>query len=961
MQILLSLPQALLNSRESLASRPLSQWVLGGDPPERPLGTGGSTVQLLHEAYEKSGAAVDFSTWLASDRRMVIHAGGPARQLPAYAPGSKPLLPLPVFRWSKGQRLDQTLLDLQLPLLTQILDAAPPQSRVLVAAGDVLVRMNGPLPRLPEADVVCLGLWVEPSAASHHGVFFLPRRGPDRLRFFLQKPSPQRISELAGEHLFLVDTGLWLLSEKAVRSLEEKRPRIGTDQTRMNSAFGLYSDFGMSLGSEPTVWDDDISRLSVAVVPLTGGEFYHFGSNRDLIRSCLRLQNVVLDQRALSVNTVKLHPEMFVQNSKLEFPLEAHHQTVWIENSHLPATWTLEGRHIITGVPQNDWTLHLPGGMCLDAVPIGESSWCLRFYHLDDTFTGSVSDPGTRWCGGSVGDWFAARGLTMDAQGDIQDAMLFPVVELDAIDGSFVQWLVGGGRPRINTDQTRIYAARRMSASQLWREANVARLFAQRDAMRRETLLPLVRNAARSVFYQLDLVHTAKEYAAAGYPLPEEEPADAPLMRRVCQRMFCANVLRNAKRPRIDTDQTRTTPDSLEHSAFQLLAEAMIADTRERKVAPTKNILDDQIIWARSPVRLDLAGGWTDTPPYCLLHGGSVVNVGVNLNGQPPIQVFVRLAERPQIVLRSIDLGVEERVTDYDELRRCGEVGSGFSIARAALALAGFLPEFSAFSQHASLESQLREFGGGIEISLLAAVPKGSGLGTSSILAATLLGALGELGGLNWDTAEICRRTLTLEQMLTTGGGWQDQIGGLARGLKLIETQPGLHQDLVVRWLPAHLFEDAEPKSCMLLYYTGITRVAKNILAEIVRGMFLNSGQHLATLEQLGAHARDTYEVLLRGQWDGLCRSIARSWQLNQQLDGGTNPREVQSILARVEDQLAAMKLLGAGGGGYMLMLAKDPQAAARIRHTLTASPPNSKARFVEFEVSKTGLEITRS
>jgi galactokinase/mevalonate kinase-like predicted kinase len=341
--------------------------------------------------------------------------------------------------------------------------------------------------------------------------------------------------------------------------------------------------------------------------------------------------------------------------------------------------------------------------------------------------------------------------------------------------------------------------------------------------------------------------------------------------------------------------------------------------------------------------------------------GGQVVNVAVNLNSQPPVQVFAKRAEQRQIVLRSIDLGVEQRIATFDELGDYAEVGSGFSIAKAALALAGFLPEFSDSTSHSTLESLLDEFGGGIELSLLAAVPKGSGLGTSSILAGTLLGTLSDLCGLGWDLAEMCRRTLALEQMLTTGGGWQDQVGGLTRGLKLGETEPGLQQVPVIRWLSTHLFEDPRTRNCMLLYYTGITRVAKGILAEIVRGMFLNSRRHLAVLEELGEHARETYEVLLRDDWDGLCGSIRRSWQLNQRLDSGTNPPQVQQILDSVGDYLAAAKLLGAGGGGYLLMLAKDQEAAVRIRNSLSADPPNARARFVDFAVSATGLEVTRS
>jgi len=270
---------------------------------------------------------------------------------------------------------------------------------------------------------------------------------------------------------------------------------------------------------------------------------------------------------------------------------------------------------------------------------------------------------------------------------------------------------------------------------------------------------------------------------------------------------------------------------------FASLRETIVHETELTPATPRRCVLDDQIIWGRSPVRLDLAGGWSDTPPYCLQCGGQVVNIAVDLNGQPPIQVFIRTSEQPNLMIRSIDLGVEERVRTFDELATFTQVGSGFTIAKAALALAGFLPRFGA-SGASSLEEQLRAFGGGIEVSLLSAVPKGSGLGTSSILAATLLGTLSELCGLNWNEHVLFRRTLALEQLLTTGGGWQDQIGGMLHGLKLIETQPGLAQTPTVRWLPGVFFEAPHANQTVLLYYTGLTRVAKDILQEIVRQMF---------------------------------------------------------------------------------------------------------------------------
>jgi galactokinase/mevalonate kinase-like predicted kinase len=391
------------------------------------------------------------------------------------------------------------------------------------------------------------------------------------------------------------------------------------------------------------------------------------------------------------------------------------------------------------------------------------------------------------------------------------------------------------------------------------------------------------------------------------------------------------------------------------------LREAIVEPVAARAVCPRPNLLEDQIVWGRSPVRLDLAGGWTDTPPYCLFNGGGVVNVAVDLNGQPPLQVFIKRRETPDIILRSIDLGVEERVSTYAQIADYATVGGPFSIIKAALALTGFHPHFQGAGMYSSLKEQLKECGGGLELSLLAAVPKGSGLGTSSILAATALGTIGNACGLGWTEREIIIRTLALEQLLTTGGGWQDQAGGVLRGIKFVETRPGLTQEPVVRWLPDQPFGPAYANQTILLYYTGITRVAKGILQEIVRGMFLNSAAHLDILREIGAHARRTCDVIQRGDHAAIAHAVAQSWELNQRLDPGTNTPIVQAILARIEGWLAGAKLLGAGGGGYLLMFAKDAAAAARIRDELTVRPPNAKARFVEISLSQTGLQITRS
>ena len=394
--------------------------------------------------------------------------------------------------------------------------------------------------------------------------------------------------------------------------------------------------------------------------------------------------------------------------------------------------------------------------------------------------------------------------------------------------------------------------------------------------------------------------------------------------------------------------------------AFRLLRQGLTAPLLSNRYKPRMSVHGDQIVWGRSPVRIDIAGGWTDTPPYCLLEGGDVINLAIELNGQPPLQTYIQPCSNPIIILRSIDLGAEERITTFEQLADFNKVGSPFSIPKAALALAGFHPNFCT-EHYETLERQLIDFGCGIELTMLSAIPAGSGLGTSSILACTVLGALNDFCGLAWDKNEIGRRTLVLEQLLTTGGGWQDQFGGLLRGIKMLHTERGFDQNPLVRWLPNELYTQPEYAACHLLYYTGITRTAKTLLAEIVRRMFLNHHDEISMLRQMKEHTLNLYDTIQRGDFTGMGKAIRKTWLQNQAMDSGTNPEAVRALTAKIDDLCLGYKLPGAGGGGYLYMVAKDPEAAARIKKILSSCPSNKNSRFVDMSLSEKGLQVSRS
>ena len=853
------------------------------DPVGHRLGSGGGTAWLLLNAMrnEELGMSNDdyiqdekiqqqsnqhssflishssFSNWLSKEKRILIHAGGQSKRLPSYAVSGKVLMPLPVFRWERGQRLSQNLLSVQLPLYEKIMAMAPDNIHTMVVSGDVLIRAAQPLQPIPEADVVCFGLWLDASVAKNHGVFVSSRQTPSVLKQMLQKPSVQTLTDLQRDNFYLTDIGVWLLSDRAINLLMKKcnyKPQISNLKSQLRP-YDLYSEFGCCLGTDPTILDDELQQLSVAILPLAGGEFYHFGTSREMISSTLRLQNLVNDQREIMHLDRKPHPSIFVQNTVMEIPFTEENSNIWIENSHIGKRWHLTHDHVITGVRENDWDVSLAPGECIDVVPVGEKDYEVRRYRIDEP----------------------------------------------------------------------------LNSNELAERADLRRLFAQRKAFRRLNWTALAANWRHSVFYQLDLADAASEFQKENIPLPPPLPEDAPLMTRIHDAMFRGD-------------------SSL---AFSLLRDGLLSRSEECGVVPRKQIADDQIVWGRSPVRIDIAGGWTDTPPYCLMEGGNVINLAIELNGQPPLQAYVKPSKDYRIVLRSIDLGAVEVIETTEQLMDFTHVGSPFSIPKAALVLAGF--------GQPRLSSQLESFGSGIELTLLSAIPAGSGLGTSSILAATVLGALNDFCGLGWDKNEIGHRTLMLEQMLTTGGGWQDQFGGVLGGVKLLQTGRGFEQTPQVRWLPSDLWTQPEYRPCHLLYYTGITRTAKQILAEIVRRMFLNDNAELRLLREMKEHTMEMYEAIQQNDFQRVGLLMRKTWLQNQALDSGTNPTAVAALTELIDDLCLGYKLPGAGGGGYLYMIAKDPEAAVRIKQLLSDHRQNKNARFVDLSLSTTGLQISRS
>ncbi|MGA1400037.1 MAG: hypothetical protein ACO38P_06585, partial [Phycisphaerales bacterium] len=135
----------------------------------------------------------------------------------------------------------------------------------------------------------------------------------------------------------------------------------------------------------------------------------------------------------------------------------------------------------------------------------------------------------------------------------------------------------------------------------------------------------------------------------------------------------------------------------------------------------------------RAPARIDLAGGWTDTPPICFERGGAVVNVAIDVDGEAPLEVVVRRIEAPIVRIESSDLGRSTEFSQAQSLFRAGDPRDASDWAllpRTAIAVSGILGD----AEPRELGDALDPLGGGFELRIASRLPKGSGLGTSSIL-----------------------------------------------------------------------------------------------------------------------------------------------------------------------------------------------------------------------------------
>mmetsp|Transcript_125937 Transcript_125937/g.403190 ORF Transcript_125937/g.403190 Transcript_125937/m.403190 type:complete len:1125 (-) Transcript_125937:64-3438(-) len=376
-----------------------------------------------------------------------------------------------------------------------------------------------------------------------------------------------------------------------------------------------------------------------------------------------------------------------------------------------------------------------------------------------------------------------------------------------------------------------------------------------------------------------------------------------------------------------------------------------------------------QWVVVEAPARIDLAGGWTDTPPVCYEHGGCVVNLALFVDGKRPIGakarrlpdvttlVFETWKEGPQ---GAADFGAEGSASivcrSLADLDDHNSPGAAAALLKCCVLCCGIV---SIAAGAPPLEEQLRLAGGGLHVASWSTLPQGSGLGSSSILAGVVMKAILMAFGLDMDEVSLIHAVQNVEQMLTTGGGWQDQVGALIGGAKITRSAARLPLHVVPERLPLEEGFAKELASRLVLVFTGRPRLAKHLLQNVIRQWFSRMPEICETVRGLVANAEDAAKALTNRDLSRLGTCMSTYWRQKKVMAPGSEPTSVAALRERLEPGILGFSLAGAGGGGFAMVLTREPEAHGWVREVVEGCPGMESAYVSRVCIDFEGMTVS--
>jgi len=393
--------------------------------------------------------------------------------------------------------------------------------------------------------------------------------------------------------------------------------------------------------------------------------------------------------------------------------------------------------------------------------------------------------------------------------------------------------------------------------------------------------------------------------------------------------------------------------------AVQLLVRQTVmsaADQVKVELAAKEKPLVGVAVVATCPARLDLSGGWTDTPPICYELGGRVVDLAITVDGKKPMGCKVIRTESKTI---SIFLGSGETlvIENLDQMTDYCNPTAPAALIKCCLLSSGILrtdPKSSSLT-----EQLMSRCEGGLEVEVWSDLPQGSGLGTSSILAGAIMAALWEATGTKYCRSDLVHAVLVVEQLLTTGGGWQDQVGGLHPGINLGSSPANTEVQVRVEPLAADENFLVKLQSRLLLLYTGKPRLAKNLLQNVIRNWYSQDEQIVKCFKDNYSLAGECWEAANARDIDMLGGCLSRYWAIKRTLAPGSEPELVRQVLDVLDPLSVGAGLAGAGGGGFLVAILKEGVDRGQAMRLIREINGTDRLTFHVAGVDKEGIVVT--
>lgn len=334
-----------------------------------------------------------------------------------------------------------------------------------------------------------------------------------------------------------------------------------------------------------------------------------------------------------------------------------------------------------------------------------------------------------------------------------------------------------------------------------------------------------------------------------------------------------------------------------------------------------------QLIRSRAPLRISFAGGGTDVPPYCDEQGGAVLNTTIDR------YAYCTISPRAddEITIQSLDFGVVEK------WRANGDM----------LVYDGNLDLIKAVLNHFDVKQ-------GFDMFLHCEAPPGSGLGSSSAVMVSIIGAMAEWLNEPLSQYEIAHLAYVLErEELGQAGGKQDQYAAVFGGFNYIEFKG---PETIVT--PLRVKKDTlnELHYQLLLGNTGKTRDSSHIIQSQTDGYKKKQEQVVDALDNTKRLARETKDALLRGEIRLMGELLNESWNYKKRFTSKISNNRIDQIYeTALANGAVGGKISGAGGGGFMFFICEYDR-----KHLVADELGKLGVEIVQYNFDKDGLQTWR-